>query len=55
MGLVARTVGSQRDEDESLGLHNISLRSESLVMQNMIQFNPICGQKLAVCPGQTWQ
>lgn len=36
MGLVASTVGRESDEDESLGLHNISLWSEILIMQNMM-------------------
>lgn len=55
MGLVASTVGRESDEGESLGLHNISLWSEVLVMQNMIQSAHICGQKVAVCPsGQAW-
>lgn len=50
MGLMASTVGRESDEDESLGLHNISLWSEIFVMQNMIQPTPIYGQNLVVCP-----
>lgn len=56
MGLVASTAGRESDEDESLGLHNISLWSEILVMQNMMHCTHICDQKSALCPsGQAWQ
>lgn len=56
MGLVASTVSRESDEDESLGLQNISLWSEIFVMQNMIQCTHICDQKSAVClSGQAWQ
>lgn len=55
MGLVASTVGRESHEGESLGLHNISLWSEILVMQNMTQSTHIYGKKVAVCPsGQAW-
>lgn len=56
MGFVASTVGRANDEDESLGLHNISQWSDILVMQNMIQSTPISVQNVAVCPsGQARQ